>query len=152
ALVKQGGSSASSAKEAASGAEFLLLMVVNVEQAEAILFHDDVLAALAPGGLVVLMATCPPAGVERIAERVLATGRRFLDAPVSGGVVGATAAALTSWRPAPRKSSTRPSRCSRRWAIESFTSAKGPVRVRWQRPSTSCFAACISWSPPKRCH
>jgi L-threonate 2-dehydrogenase len=92
ALVKQGGSSASSAKEVASGAEFLVLMVVNAEQAENILFRDGALDALTPGGLVVLMATCPPAGVERIAERVLATGRRFLDAPVSGGVVGATGA------------------------------------------------------------
>jgi L-threonate 2-dehydrogenase len=103
ALVKQGGSSASSAKEVASGAEFLLLMVVNAEQAENILFRDGALDALTPGGLVVLMATCPPAGVERIAERVLATGRRFLDAPVSGGVVGATGATLTIMAPGPEE-------------------------------------------------
>jgi putative dehydrogenase len=95
ALEKQGGSRASSAKEVASGAEFLLLMVVNAEQAENILFRDGAVDALAPGGMVVLMATCPPSAVEKMAERVLACGRRFLDAPVSGGVVGATAATLT---------------------------------------------------------
>jgi putative dehydrogenase len=95
ALEKQGGSRASSAKEVASGAEFLLLMVVNAEQAENILFRDGAVDALAPGGMVVLMATCPPSAVEKMAERVLASGRRFLDAPVSGGVVGATAATLT---------------------------------------------------------
>jgi putative dehydrogenase len=95
ALEKQGGSRASSAKEVASGAEFLLLMVVNAEQAENILFRDGAADALAPGGIVVLMATCPPSAVEKMAERVLASGRRFLDAPVSGGVVGATAATLT---------------------------------------------------------
>jgi putative dehydrogenase len=95
ALEKQGGSRASSAKEVASGAEFLLLMVVNAEQAENILFRDGAVDALAPGGMVVLMTTCPPSAVEKMAERVLACGRRFLDAPVSGGVVGATAATLT---------------------------------------------------------
>src|SRR5262249_47386563 len=95
ALVKQGGSIASSAKEVASGAEFLLLMVVNAEQADDILFGAGALDELVPGGIVVLMAPCAPGGVERIGERVLATGRRFLDAPVSGGVVGATGATLT---------------------------------------------------------
>lgn len=41
------------------------------------------------------MATCPPAAVERIATRVTAAGRRFVDAPVSGGTAGATAGSLT---------------------------------------------------------
>ena len=88
ALEKHGGSGASSVKEVASGVEFLLLMVVNAEQAENILFREGGVDALAPGAMVVLMATCPPSAVEKIAERVLAAGRRFLDAPVSGGVVG----------------------------------------------------------------
>jgi len=95
ALEKHGGFRASSVKEVASGVEFLLLMVVNAEQAENILFREGGVDALAPGAMVVLMATCPPSAVEKIAERVLAAGRRFLDAPVSGGVVGATAATLT---------------------------------------------------------
>ena len=47
------------------------------------------------------MATCPPKQVETIAERVAATGRRFVDAPVSGGVVGATAGSLTIMAAAP---------------------------------------------------
>jgi 3-hydroxyisobutyrate dehydrogenase len=41
------------------------------------------------------MATCPPGGVEHIAEQVVASGRRFVDAPVSGGVAGAVAGSLT---------------------------------------------------------
>jgi L-threonate 2-dehydrogenase len=101
ALVAAGGARAGSAAEAARGAELLMLMVVNAGQAEQALFADGALDALAPGGIVVLMATCPPGAVERLAERVLARGRRFVDAPVSGGVVGAVGGTLTIMAAAP---------------------------------------------------
>ena len=39
--------------------------------------------------------SCPPGEVEAIAAQVTAKGRRFVDAPVSGGVVGARAATLS---------------------------------------------------------
>ncbi len=94
-LAGSGGAAADSAAAAAHDADALLLMVVNAAQAEQVLFADGALEAVAAGGLVVLMATCPPGAVQKIAERVLATGRRFLDAPVSGGVAGATAGTLT---------------------------------------------------------
>jgi L-threonate 2-dehydrogenase len=95
ALERAGGVRASSAAEAAGGAEVLVLMVVSAAQADAVLFADGGLDALAPDGVVVLMATCPPGAVEAIAARVEDAGRRFVDAPVSGGVVGASAATLT---------------------------------------------------------
>lgn len=95
ALARSGGVSAASAAEAASGADLLLLMVVNASQAEAVLFADGALDALASDGAVVLMATCPPGSVAALAERVRARGRGFVDAPVSGGVVGAVGATLT---------------------------------------------------------
>ena len=41
------------------------------------------------------MATCAPADAAKIGEEVEAAGRRFVDAPVSGGVVGATGGTLT---------------------------------------------------------
>lgn len=94
-LESKGGHAASSAADAARGAEALVLMVVNADQAEAALFAGGALDALAPGAQVILMATCPPARVEAIAQRVEATGRVFIDAPVSGGVVGAEAGTLT---------------------------------------------------------
>ncbi|WP_297364453.1 NAD(P)-dependent oxidoreductase [Thauera sp.] len=86
---------AADAAAAARGAEVLILMVVNAAQAEQVLFADGALQALDEGAIVCLMATCPPAAVERIAERVVAAGRRFVDAPVSGGTAGATAGTLT---------------------------------------------------------
>ena len=101
ALERAGGTRASSAADAASKADLLMLMVVNAAQAEAILFEGGALEALRPEGIVALMAACPPAAVEAIAERVLKTGRGFVDAPVSGGVAGATAATLTIMAAAP---------------------------------------------------
>lgn len=95
ALADMGGHPASSAAEAAAGAEALVLMVVNADQAEAVLFGSGALEALAPAATVILMATCAPARVAAIAARVTASGRRFVDAPVSGGVVGAEAGTLT---------------------------------------------------------
>jgi 3-hydroxyisobutyrate dehydrogenase len=76
-------------------------MVVNAAQAEAILFDNGGLAALPQNGIVVLMATCPPASVEAMAARVVDAGRRFVDAPVSGGVVGAVAGTLSIMAAAP---------------------------------------------------
>lgn len=95
ALAAAGGERAASAAAAATGADVLILMVVNAAQAEQVLFAGGALAALNEGGVVCLMATCPPGAVERIAAEVVAAGRRFVDAPVSGGVAGSVAASLT---------------------------------------------------------
>jgi putative dehydrogenase len=102
ALESAGGSPAATAAEAASTADTLILMVVNAAQAEAVLFEGGALEALRPGGVIALMATCPPAAVEAIAERVREAGRRLIDAPVSGGVAGAKAATLTIMAAGPR--------------------------------------------------
>lgn len=101
-LVKNGGHAAASAAEAAKGAEALVLMVVNAEQAENILFNDGALEALPAGSTVILMSTCAPSRVEAIAARVEASGRKFVDAPVSGGVTGAKGGALTIMAAAPQ--------------------------------------------------
>jgi L-threonate 2-dehydrogenase len=101
ALAGAGGRAAASAAEAADGADLLVLMVVNAAQAEQVLFDDGAATALAAGGVVALMSTCPPGAVERLAAKVEALDRRFVDAPVSGGVAGAKAAALTIMAAAP---------------------------------------------------
>ena len=94
-LRQSGGTAATSAAKATTGAEAIVLMVVNSTQAETILFDDGALAAAPKGAVVCLMATCPPKTVEKLAARVQALGYRFVDAPVSGGTVGAEAASLT---------------------------------------------------------
>jgi L-threonate 2-dehydrogenase len=95
ALVTEGGHEADTIVKAAAGAEAMVLMVVNAAQARDVLFNQGGLDALAKDAVVVLMATCPPAEAAAIGVDVLATGRGFVDAPVSGGVVGAQAASLT---------------------------------------------------------
>jgi putative dehydrogenase len=95
ALAAAGGHGAASAAEAARGASTLILMVVNADQAEHVLFSDGALAACAGDAAVILMSTCAPDRITAIARRVEATGRGFIDAPVSGGVVGAAAGSLT---------------------------------------------------------
>lgn len=94
-LAAQGGRAANSAADAARGAELLWLMVVNGEQARAVLFDGGALAALAPGALVVAACTQAPAQARALAAEVAAAGAVMLDAPVSGGVAGATSGALS---------------------------------------------------------
>ncbi|ATG73825.1 oxidoreductase [Zobellella denitrificans] len=101
ALADAGGRVCDSARDAARGADALILMVVNATQAEQILFDEGALESLADDALVVLMATCPSAAVARLAERVAAVGRQLVDAPVSGGVVGARARTLSIMAAAP---------------------------------------------------
>ena len=95
ALEADGGQRAVSAAEAAEGADVLVLMVVDAAQAEAVLFAGGALERMAEGGIVALMATCPPGTVAALAQRVEAAGRRFLDAPVSGGTAGARQGSLS---------------------------------------------------------
>ena len=100
-LVAEGGQPAETLAQAAAGADAIVLMVVNAAQAEDVLFGQGALDALAPTAAVILMATCPPDSVSALAARVEAAGRRFVDAPVSGGVVGAQAASLSIMVAAP---------------------------------------------------
>jgi 3-hydroxyisobutyrate dehydrogenase len=95
ALVNAGGSAAASAAEAARDAELLWLMVVSGEQAQSVLFDQGAAAALPAGAIVAMGCTQAPALAARTAERLAAMGLRVLDAPVSGGTKGASAAALT---------------------------------------------------------
>ena len=94
ALVARGGRGAASAREAAAGADLLWLMVVSSDQAESVLFGDGAAAAAARGAVVVAACTQPPARAQQLAARVKEAGLVMLDAPVSGGVVGAQAGTL----------------------------------------------------------
>ena len=99
ALTQAGGTGTTTAAEAATNAGTLILMVVNAAQAAQVL--DTTLDRLAPDAVVILMATCAPAAAAALSERVTATGRRFIDAPVSGGIAGATNGTLTIMAAAP---------------------------------------------------
>lgn len=96
ALVAAGGSKATSPAEAARGAELVILMVVSAEQVEDVLYGGGgVAAALDPGTTIVCSATVPPAFARALGERLAADGLHLLDAPVSGGSIGAEGGTLT---------------------------------------------------------
>jgi L-threonate 2-dehydrogenase len=90
-----GGKSAATVAEVCKGADILIVMTVNADQVDDVLFAKGGAAALAANGRVVVMATCAPARVADMAKRCAALGLRFVDAPVSGGVAGAEAGSLT---------------------------------------------------------
>jgi 3-hydroxyisobutyrate dehydrogenase/putative dehydrogenase len=95
ALASDGVKPAASIRDAASGADVIVVMVATPEQVESVLFGDDPAAgALAPGATVVVMATVGPAPVQRWAERLGQQRVDLVDAPVSGGAARAGAGDL----------------------------------------------------------
>ncbi len=85
-----------SPREVAARADIVFLMVPDTPDVEAVLFGPEgVAAGLAPGKVVVDMSSIDPLATKRFAERIGALGCEYLDAPVSGGEVGAKAASLT---------------------------------------------------------
>jgi L-threonate 2-dehydrogenase len=91
-----GGRGASSPAEAAAGAAIVVSVVVNAAQTEAILFGPDGVAEAMPEGAVfVSSATMDPDVARRLAQRLEAMGRLYLDAPISGGAQRAAEGALT---------------------------------------------------------
>jgi len=80
----------------AAQAEIVFTMVADAADVEAVVLGADGLAAGAQPGLIVVdMSTIAPAAAQSIGARLAEQGIGFLDAPVSGGEVGAIAATLT---------------------------------------------------------
>jgi 2-hydroxy-3-oxopropionate reductase len=85
-----------SAKEVATEARVIFVMVPDTPDVEAVLFADGGVAqGLSKGKTVVDMSSISPTATKVFAEKVNALGCEYLDAPVSGGEVGAKNAALT---------------------------------------------------------
>ena len=102
-----GGRAAGSAAEAAKGCDLLVLMVVDATQANDALFDDGAADMLDRGSTIVLCSTVAPSQVRALAEKLLAMGHLLLDAPVSGGQVGAQAGTLTIMASGPDAAFTR---------------------------------------------
>jgi 2-hydroxy-3-oxopropionate reductase len=95
-LVDKGGTAADTPKAVAEASDVIILMVPDTPDVEAVLFGDDgVAAGLAPGKLVIDMSSISPVATKDFAGQIEALGCDYLDAPVSGGEVGAKNAALT---------------------------------------------------------
>jgi 2-hydroxy-3-oxopropionate reductase len=80
----------------AEHSEIIILMVPDTPDVERVLFGaHGVAEGLHPGKLVIDMSSISPTATKEFAERVAKLGCGYVDAPVSGGEVGAKNAALT---------------------------------------------------------
>lgn len=85
-----------SAKSVAEKAEIIITMVPDTPQVEETLFGENgVASGLSAGKLVVDMSSISPMATKDFAARIAELGCDYVDAPVSGGEVGAKNAALT---------------------------------------------------------
>lgn len=95
-LVDSGARAADTARDAVKDAEVVILMLPDTPDVEAMLFGEGGIAdAIAPGSLVIDMSSISPVATKLFAEKIISRGGDYLDAPVSGGEVGAKNAALT---------------------------------------------------------
>lgn len=95
-LLDQGAVQAKTAAEVASRADIIITMLPDTPDVEAVLFGPGGVAeGLTPGKIVVDMSSISPIATKDFARRIHDLGCAYLDAPVSGGDVGAKAATLT---------------------------------------------------------
>jgi 2-hydroxy-3-oxopropionate reductase len=95
-LVAAGAKVCANGKEVAQNADVIITMVPDTPDVEKVLFATNGVAeGLSAGKIVVDMSSISPIETKEFAKRINALGCEYLDAPVSGGEVGAKAASLT---------------------------------------------------------
>jgi len=95
-LVKGGARVCTNSAEVAKSADIIVIMVPDTPDVESVLFAPGGVAqGLAAGKIVVDMSSIAPIETKAFAKRINDLGCEYLDAPVSGGEVGAKAATLT---------------------------------------------------------
>jgi 2-hydroxy-3-oxopropionate reductase len=95
-LVALGANSAASPKEVAAQSDIIITMLPDSPQVEEVVFGPrGLLEGLRTGALVIDMSTILPSVARKVADAARAKGADALDAPVSGGEVGAKNATLT---------------------------------------------------------
>ncbi len=96
ALLDAGAIACANAAEVAREAHIIFLMVPDTPHVAAVLFGENGVAdGLSAGKIVVDMSSISPVETKEFARKINALGCDYLDAPVSGGEVGAKAASLT---------------------------------------------------------
>ena len=95
-LIQAGGKACASGKEVARNADVIITMVPDTPHVAAALFDPNGIAeGLSAGKIVVDMSSISPLETKEFASKINALGCQYLDAPVSGGEVGAKNATLS---------------------------------------------------------
>lgn len=96
ALLAAGGTACATAAAVAERADTIILMLPDTPDVEQVLFGTDGVAeGVSPGKTVIDMSSIAPLATKDFAARIAERGGAYLDAPVSGGEVGAKNAALS---------------------------------------------------------
>ncbi len=102
AFTGMGGTAAASAAEVGANADAVYVMVMNGDQAKAVILGDDGLQGhMTPGGTILLTATIKPSEAREIGAALDGSGLHLIDSPVSGGFPGAQGGTLTMMAAAP---------------------------------------------------
>jgi 2-hydroxy-3-oxopropionate reductase len=95
-LVSKGAVACSNSKEVAQKSDIIIIMVPDTPDVEVVLFGTDSVAdGVRPGSTVVDMSSISPITTKEFAKKLGSLGVEMLDAPVSGGQVGAEKATLS---------------------------------------------------------
>lgn len=95
-LLELGAVGVETPAEAARGSDFAILMLPDTPDVETVLFGDDGIAeTISTKSLVIDMSSISPGATERFAARIVEKGAFYLDAPVSGGEIGAKGGTLS---------------------------------------------------------
>lgn len=95
-LLDKGGNACDTPKAVAEAAEIIITMVPDTPDVERVLFGENGIAeGLSAGKLVIDMSSIGPMETKDFAARINELGCDYIDAPVSGGEVGAKAGSLT---------------------------------------------------------
>jgi 2-hydroxy-3-oxopropionate reductase len=95
-LLDAGATACKSAKDVTEKSDIIFIMVPDTPHVKAVLFDGNGVAeGLSPGKIVVDMSSISPLATKEFAKAINDRGAAYLDAPVSGGEVGAKAASLT---------------------------------------------------------
>ena len=95
-LTDQGGVARTSPRDVAVKADVIIVMVPDTPDVDKVLFgQNGVSEGLSKGKVLVDMSSISPIDTKTFARRINDLGAEYLDAPVSGGEIGAKNAALT---------------------------------------------------------
>src|SRR6185295_10730619 len=95
-LAEKGGVTCNSGREVAERADVVITMVPDTPDVEKVLFGPNGVAeGLSKGKTLIDMSSISPIETKKFAKRINELGCEYVDAPVSGGEVGAKNAALT---------------------------------------------------------
>ncbi len=95
-VVEAGATAHDTPKAAAQGAHFVVSVVTDGPDVEAVLFGENGAAqTAAPGALFIDMSTIAPEKARELSQTAQSRGFRFLEAPVTGGTIGAQNATLS---------------------------------------------------------